>query len=379
MRKGILVSLIIISLFVIYEVFAFSTNLVKPVISPVLVTTKSIKVQTWYETISYLIENPKQTDIVIFNDQLKKMRIGVIETIVLNNNNDERLYKIRLFLDEGGVGFLTIPRSLILGKILPSKILSSQLKSDEQKIKIVLLNTLAPILQKVQKVLSDKPTSLVWNKPQISGQRYFLFSAKGDHNNIALAQHIPYLEYATMVDLSQDSAIRQQIVKIIDQTVTDNQFKFTIVKGTNPLNKSTNSFEFYNDDYVCAGSTSKSTQMMLPYEDNIALSDINIDIGSTYWSLRLACITRQEFESIETFNNQFREDLSSDGGFTSFFVEKVSGDYALIHNTESLFIGKKIKGHWEIIYYNAGDIMTCSELEELNIPAELREGCLQTW
>lgn len=384
MRKAIIITSVIILTFVFYEVFAFYTYLVKPIVAPVLITgigpDSSEKIQTWYETISYLVGNPKQMDVVVFNDQLESSRIGIVETIISTDKNNERLYRIRLFLGMSGNYYTTVPISSILGKILPSKEISLKLESDDDKAKTVPLNTLAPILQKIQKELSGEPMSLFWNKPQVNSRQNYFFSVKDDDAYGILVKNVPYIEFATTADLSEKSILTQQILESISKVVSDNEFEITPIENSDPSDYYTRLFEIANNDYVCSEDINWNSQISLTAEESKVMRDSGINSYSDqyqYWTLRLACITRQEFESTKAINKPFIEDLGLTEKYDPIFVEKISGNFASIRSESRLYT-QKINGHWKIIYNAGQEVVFCSELEKLHIPTELREGCLQT-
>lgn len=384
MRKFIFTPLAVILVFVFYEIFAFSTHLVKPIVAPVLVTGVgsdfSEKIQTWYETVSYLVVNPKQMDIVVFNDQLGSSRIGVVETVISTGRGDKALYRIRLFLGADGNYYTTVSESSILGKIFLSKEISLKLESDESKVKTVSLNTLAPILQKIQKELSGEPMSLFWNKPQVNSRQNYFFSVKDDDAYGILVKNVPYIEFATTVDLSEKSVLTKQILESIRKVVSDNKFKITSIEDFDPNDYYTNLFEFTSNDYICSEDINQNSQISLTYEVSKAMRDSGMDPYSDqyqYWTLRIACITRQEFESTKAINKPFIEDLGLTGENGPIFVEKISGDFASIRS-ESQIYTQKINGHWKIIYNAGQDVILCSELEKLHVPTELRDDCFQT-
>jgi len=358
---------IIVGLSVVYEIVAFSTHLLKPlIVAPftLIGENPSSSQLLWYQNIHYLIARPKQMDMVLFQDQTGNRRVGVIETIILTESKNDRTYRIRLFLKSDGDYFITVHESSIVGEIFPSNKLISQMKFNNYGTRLVASSSIAPILQKIQKTTFNTSTPFMWNKPQVNGMQYPFFSARNNNGYTIQIQNIPFIEFATTTDLSKNSTSIQQIKQSLDQVIVNDKFSLANEPSTDPDRQS---FQFTSSEYVCSGTVYIASQAMLPYDDPAE----TVNLTSHYWSLKLACVTRKQFEDADQLSKPFREDFGAN--INSFiYVNKISGDYALLFYRD-LTIAHKINGHWKIILSTNG-MLGCPELESLHIPADISEG-----
>lgn len=376
LKKAFKIIIAIIVVFISYEIVAFSTHLLKPlVVAPftLIEENPSSSQLLWYQNIHYLISSPQQMDMVLFQDQIGNRRVGVVETIISTESKKDRLYRVRLFLKSDGNYFITVPGSAIVGEILPSNKLITKIKSDKFHARLVVSNSIAPILQKIQKTTITTSTPFVWNKPRINSMQYPFFLARNSDGYGILIQNVLFIELATTTDLSMNSNLSNQIMQLLNQTLTSNQFQLTKDKPS-PFSPDFSSFQFTNNEYICSGSINRVSQIQLPYEENKVMTAAKIDLSSAYWSIKLACVTRKEFENADKLSKPFREDFGADFN-SAIYVYKISGDYAVLGYNEMVF-AHKINGHWKIIWRGNGN-PDCSEMERLVIPADIYGECIQ--